>query len=178
MNKDNNKGMATSVRFDEKTATEIKHLSDASKMSQSDVIRHLIGIALGDKSKFVLSNQTVLSDEDKTMMMNIAARLANINTSINKIGSLINVRRRDFNANRKSYTDKISSLNNQIKHAASIYDKIKLEESLRAIEQELVVFDANAESMIEADDFEKFQKIKDEFMRISVEIGKELDEKW
>lgn len=170
--------MATSIRLDEKTAAEVKHLSEQARISQSDVLRQLIAIALKDKSKFVLSNQTVLSDADKTMMMNIATKLANINTSINKVGSLINVRRRDFNTERKTYTDRITSLNNQIKHASTIYDKIKLEEEIKKIQNELIVFDNNAKSMIEADDFEKFQKIKEEFLNISYEIGGRIDKKW
>lgn len=177
MNKDN-KGMATSVRFDEKTAMEIKHLSDASRMSQSDVIRHLIGISLKDRSKFVLSNQTVLSDEDKTMLLSIAEKLASINTAINKIGSLINVRRRSYNTDRKVITDKIQALNQQLKNASSSYDKIKLSDEITKLQSILDQFNENAPSMIEADDWTRFEKIKDDFKQLTIDIGRRLESLW
>lgn len=168
----------TSIRLDEKTASEVKYLSEQARISQSDVLRQLISIALKDKSKFVLAQQAVLSDEAKTMLLDIAARLTEINTAINKVGSLINLRRRSYNTDRKIITDKIQAINHQIKNATSSYDKIKLNDSLKNLQDELNEFDANVPTLVEADDWTKFEKIKDNYMQISSYIGKELDKIW
>ncbi len=165
--------ISTTVRFDVRESALISELIEKTGASQSAVIRRLVDIALGDKNNFVFSSPGVIPDEEKTMLLEVADRMAGIATALNKIGSNINIRRRDYNASRKVIEDKIIAIQKAMKRGGG-YEKAKLIETLDQTQKELDEFDKHIEKMVAEDEWAQFQKIKEQYRSISIEIERRL----
>ena len=162
----------TTVRFDEETSAMIYHLMEISGASQSNTIRQLVSAGLG-KQKIVLPKTTVLSDEAKQLILGIYDRQADIKNELNRIGNNINVKRRQYNATRKSIEERITVCQKLAKQCGS-YDRIKYANEINKLQEQLNEFDSKETNFIEITEWEKFKEILSEFYRISYDIERRL----
>ena len=165
--------ISTTVRLDERESALISQLIEKTGASQSAVIRRLVDIALGDESNFVFSRPGVIPDEEKTMLLEVAEKMAGIATALNRIGGNINIRRRAYNTDRKVIEDRIISLQKAIKYGGS-YEKAKYGEELNNLTKKLEECDARVAKMVENDEWIMFKELQEQYNAISVEIERRL----
>ena len=165
----------TTIRLTKEMAEQIQQLASRTRTSQADVIRQLIGIALRERNSIVIRQTNDVPDDLKRSLVTVGDRLADIKTQLNRIGSNINIRRKRYNGDRKSITDKISSLQAMMRHDGT-YAKIKHQEEIVKLQQDLNEFDSSDTSMVADDEWTRFRELLQEFSSISMEIGEKL--KW
>lgn len=169
--------LATTVRFDERSSVLIGQLVKQTRASQSEVIRHLVKKALNDPSS--ISVQTVvktdLDSDSKSMLFDISNQLASILTSLNKIGANVNVRRKNYNSERRHLTQQVKSLDARKRHM-SMYEKALADEKLKTLQDKVEKFDNCDREFITQTEWEQFITLKESFEQIAKDIGGKL--KW
>lgn len=172
--KDQKKMTTTTIRLGEKMIAQIEHLAEQSGATQSDVIRHLIELGLRDKSKIVFSTPTVASEEEKTMLLDIADKLSAIRSELNRIGSNINIRRKNYNGKRKAIEDKVRFLDTSIQNAKTDYEKIKYTAKQAVLKDSLEEYDSKDTKLVSNSEWEQFRVILMAYEKINNEIGEKL----
>lgn len=165
--------ISTTVRFDERESALISQLIEKTGASQSAVIRRLVDIALGDATNFVFSSPGVIPDDEKTLLLDVAEKMAGIATALNRIGGNINIRRRAYNTDRKVIEDRITSLQKAIKYCGS-YEKAKYGEELNNLTKKLEEYEARIGRMVATDEWIMFKELQEQYNAISVEIERRL----
>lgn len=172
---DKQKRLCTTVRLDEEASSQIYKLMEQSGSSQSEVIRHLVDVALGDTSKYVFGRTDAGSDDEtKTLYMNIANNLADIRNELNRIGQNINVRRRNYNYERKKIEDEIAKYDTRIETMQDNYLRIKAQVEQQDLKQELKKFDSKETEFVTETEWERFHIMQIAIENLMITIGDKL----
>ncbi len=163
----------TTVRIEDEQAATINKLVETTGLSRSSVIRQLLSIAVGKQKKIVYRHPTVLSDDDKQLILGIYDRQAAIINELNRIGNNINTRRKNYNADRKLIVNKIEHYQ-KLKEKGNGYDKALSDKELERLNKELKEYDDKTATFIQADEWERFDVIRKELYRISEEMERRM----
>ena len=173
MNENTYSRVATTIRLPQETATAITYLAEKTGSSQSDVIRKLLAIALADKDSIVIKEDADVPDDVKRQLLELADKLAAINTQLARIGNNINIRLRKYNGDRKTITDRISVLQKTMRYENS-YNQAKHSFEIESLQQKLNEMDSQTTEMVSEDEWIRFQQVLQDYERISIEIGDKL----
>ena len=160
-----------SVRLTKGQSDILSRIVEKSGVPKSVVARQIFDAGLGDESKYVFTSPTVVSDEVKTLLFDCIKRIEAVSTALNKIGGNINKRRRDFNTERKTITDRISELERMSKHAES-YERLSYKLEIDDLQKELKEFDQQERKMVSDDEWLRFESVKNDYREISIDIGR------
>ena len=156
---------ATTIRLNKETDAMIRKLSEQTGATQSEILRHLIDTSLGREEPIAVRQVAEVPDDVKRELFSIADEIAGVRMQLAKIGANINVRRRNYNGERKELMEKIDALK-KMAQRGNAYEKIKYAEKIQKEEDRLSEFDSEDPKLVTSEDWEKFQDIKKEFERI------------
>ncbi len=169
------KRISTTIRLDAETSEQVRQIvaMTGGGSTQSDVLRHLIHSALGKTSALTMKEEKDLPAETKEKLFEIENALAKIDSTLVRIGNLINVRRKKYNSERKELVDKIESLKKLMKHADS-YSRIKHQKQIDELEKKLEEFDSRDTAFVSQEEWNRFTELLKNFRTIGEMIGGDL----
>lgn len=170
------KKISTTIRLDVEASAKINNIVEESGASQSDVIRHLVDVALGDTTKYVFAKPDVVPDEAKTLLMECADNLAGIRNELNRIGNNINVKRKMYNIRRKELEDMVTGYDDRIRTETDFYKKLKATEEQRTLKLKLEQFDNQPTQFVSENEWERFNFIKISIENLMIVLGEKVND--